>query len=169
MSGSGWLIWMTRPFGSWTLSERPYPSSMMSATSKPAFRLRQARTRHGVHGCYRRLSRHGDLVAGSLRKSSSVIPSSTIRHSKGGVGGREFPHPETGRSERSGWCTGHTCQGRVMVRLSARTLDVVGTVVRLGLAAVWLVSGSIKAAHPAQTYLAVQAYRALPAGTVSPV
>ncbi|HET9257762.1 MAG TPA: MauE/DoxX family redox-associated membrane protein [Pseudonocardiaceae bacterium] len=56
-----------------------------------------------------------------------------------------------------------------MAGMSARTLDVVGTVVRLGLAAVWLVSGSIKAADPAQTYLAVQAYRALPAGLVSPV
>jgi uncharacterized membrane protein YphA (DoxX/SURF4 family) len=56
-----------------------------------------------------------------------------------------------------------------MVGLSARTLDVVGTIVRLGLAAVWLVSGGIKAADPAQTYLAVQAYQVLPAGVVSSV
>jgi uncharacterized membrane protein YphA (DoxX/SURF4 family) len=56
-----------------------------------------------------------------------------------------------------------------MVGLSARTLDVAGTIVRLGLAAVWLVSGGIKAADPAQTYLAVQAYQVLPAGLVSSV
>src|SRR5918911_783085 len=56
-----------------------------------------------------------------------------------------------------------------MTGLSARTLDMVGTLIRLGLAAVWLVSGGIKAADPAQTYLAVQAYRVLPAGVVAPV
>jgi uncharacterized membrane protein YphA (DoxX/SURF4 family) len=57
-----------------------------------------------------------------------------------------------------------------MVRgLSAHRLDVVGTLVRLGLAAVWLVSGGIKAADPTQTYLAVRAYQVLPAGVVSPV
>jgi uncharacterized membrane protein YphA (DoxX/SURF4 family) len=48
-------------------------------------------------------------------------------------------------------------------------LDGVGTVVRLGLAAVWLVSGAIKAADPNQTYAAVKAYQVLPAGAVSPV
>ena len=41
-------------------------------------------------------------------------------------------------------------------------LDVVGTVARLGLAAVWLISGGIKAADPAQTWVAVHAYRVLP-------
>src|SRR5262249_37922375 len=69
----------------------------------------------------------------------------------------------------AGQCPGRTCQGRLMAGLSARALDAVGTVVRLGLATVWLVSGGIKAADPAQTYLAVQAYRVLPAGMVSPV
>lgn len=53
--------------------------------------------------------------------------------------------------------------------LSTRALDGVGTLVRFGLAVVWLVSGSIKAAHPSQTYLAVQAYEVLPAGMVSSV
>lgn len=45
-------------------------------------------------------------------------------------------------------------------------LDAVGTMVRLALAAVWLVSGSIKLADPGQTYVAVQAYEVLPAGSV---
>ena len=53
--------------------------------------------------------------------------------------------------------------GRMMPRLSARALDVVGTVVRVGLAGVWLVSGGIKAADLPQTYLAVRAYQVLPA------
>lgn len=48
-------------------------------------------------------------------------------------------------------------------------LDVVGTVVRLGLAAVWLTSGSIKLSDPGQTYLAVKAYQLLPDGVVHPV
>ncbi|MGH3784355.1 MAG: MauE/DoxX family redox-associated membrane protein [Pseudonocardiaceae bacterium] len=56
-----------------------------------------------------------------------------------------------------------------MLGLSARGLDVAGTFVRLGLAAVWLVSGGIKAADLPQTYLAVQAYEVLPAGVVSSV
>ena len=56
-----------------------------------------------------------------------------------------------------------------MPGLSARGLDVVGTLVRLGLAAVWLVSGGIKAADLPQTYLAVQAYQVLPAGVVPSV
>ncbi|MGH3546698.1 MAG: MauE/DoxX family redox-associated membrane protein [Pseudonocardiaceae bacterium] len=54
-------------------------------------------------------------------------------------------------------------------RLSAPALDVVGTLVRLGLAALWLASGGIKAADLPQTYLAVQAYQVLPAGVVSSV
>lgn len=53
--------------------------------------------------------------------------------------------------------------------MSARALDVVGTFARLGLAAVWLVSGGIKAADLPQTYLAVQAYEVLPAAVVSSV
>lgn len=48
-------------------------------------------------------------------------------------------------------------------------LDSVGTVARLGLAAVWLVSGAIKVSHPGETYVAVQAYDVLPQGMVSPV
>jgi uncharacterized membrane protein YphA (DoxX/SURF4 family) len=46
---------------------------------------------------------------------------------------------------------------------------VVGTVFRLGLAAVWLTSGTIKVAHLDDTYAAVRAYQVLPAGLVSPV
>ncbi len=47
---------------------------------------------------------------------------------------------------------------------SSRTLDVVGTVARLGLAAVWLTSGILKAVDPDQTYVAVKAYDVLPKG-----
>ena len=56
-----------------------------------------------------------------------------------------------------------------MFRPSQAVLDVVGTVVRLGLAAVWLVSGSIKLSDPGQTYLAVKAYDVLPDGALHPV
>ncbi len=56
-----------------------------------------------------------------------------------------------------------------MVRPSARVLDGIGTFARLGLAAVWLVSGSIKVSDLNQTYVAVQAYDVLPAGAVSVV
>jgi len=52
---------------------------------------------------------------------------------------------------------------------SARVLDPLGTLVRLGLAAVWLVSGAVKASDPNQTYLAVRAYQVLPDGLVHPV
>jgi uncharacterized membrane protein YphA (DoxX/SURF4 family) len=44
----------------------------------------------------------------------------------------------------------------------ARLLDAVGTLARLGLAAVWLVSGLLKAMDPDQTYVAVRAYDVLP-------
>jgi uncharacterized membrane protein YphA (DoxX/SURF4 family) len=54
-------------------------------------------------------------------------------------------------------------------RRSQPVLDAVGTVVRLGLAAVWLVSGSIKISDPGQTYLAVKAYQVLPDAVVHPV
>jgi uncharacterized membrane protein YphA (DoxX/SURF4 family) len=50
-----------------------------------------------------------------------------------------------------------------------RILDVIGTLARLGLAAVWLVSGGIKVADPDQTYIAVKAYDVLPTAVVSPV
>ncbi len=43
-----------------------------------------------------------------------------------------------------------------------RTLDGVGTLARLGLAAVWLISGVPKALDPDQTYIAVRAYDVLP-------
>ncbi len=43
-----------------------------------------------------------------------------------------------------------------------RALDVVGTLARFGLAAVWLLSGLPKALDPDQTYVAVRAYDVLP-------
>jgi uncharacterized membrane protein YphA (DoxX/SURF4 family) len=53
--------------------------------------------------------------------------------------------------------------------VSPRLLDAIGTLVRLGLAVVWLVAGGIKAADMNQNYLAVKAYKVLPDGWVSPV
>jgi uncharacterized membrane protein YphA (DoxX/SURF4 family) len=44
----------------------------------------------------------------------------------------------------------------------ARLLDVVGVLARFGLAAVFLVSGLLKAVDPDQTYIAVRAYDVLP-------
>jgi uncharacterized membrane protein YphA (DoxX/SURF4 family) len=49
---------------------------------------------------------------------------------------------------------------------SVRTLDVIGTLARLGLAAVWLASGTLKAIDPDQTYVAVKAYDVLPKGGI---
>lgn len=46
---------------------------------------------------------------------------------------------------------------------------MIGLLVRVGLAAVWLVSGAIKVSDLNQTYIAVQAYDLLPAGAVSVV
>jgi uncharacterized membrane protein YphA (DoxX/SURF4 family) len=48
-------------------------------------------------------------------------------------------------------------------------MDPLGTLVRLGLAAVWVVSGGIKASDLNETYLAVKAYQVLPDGLVHPV
>lgn len=48
-------------------------------------------------------------------------------------------------------------------------LDAAGLLVRLGLAAVWLISGGYKLADPGQTYVAVQAYDVLPEGLVGVV
>ncbi|WP_242622904.1 MauE/DoxX family redox-associated membrane protein [Pseudonocardia sediminis] len=48
----------------------------------------------------------------------------------------------------------------------ARILDVVGTLVRLGLAGIWIVSGAVKIADPIQTAVAVDAYDVLPVGVV---
>ncbi|WP_345380805.1 MauE/DoxX family redox-associated membrane protein [Pseudonocardia yuanmonensis] len=50
-----------------------------------------------------------------------------------------------------------------------RVLDGIGTLARLGLAAVWLASGLIKALDPAQTYVAVRAYDVLPREAVAVV
>jgi uncharacterized membrane protein YphA (DoxX/SURF4 family) len=56
-----------------------------------------------------------------------------------------------------------------VARIPSSVLDVIGTVFRLGLAAVWLVSGAVKVADPNQTYAAVKAYQVLPAAAVGPV
>jgi uncharacterized membrane protein YphA (DoxX/SURF4 family) len=48
-------------------------------------------------------------------------------------------------------------------------LDAVGTLARVGLAAVWLISGTLKIADPGQTYIAVKAYDVLPSGLVGAV
>jgi Methylamine utilisation protein MauE len=51
----------------------------------------------------------------------------------------------------------------------ARLLDVIGALARLGLAAVWIVSGAVKLLDPGQTYLAVKAYGVLPTAMIGPV
>lgn len=56
-----------------------------------------------------------------------------------------------------------------MLRLSRPVVDRLGTVVRLGLAAVFLFSGAIKVIDPAQTRVAVSAYELLPSGLIGPV
>jgi uncharacterized membrane protein YphA (DoxX/SURF4 family) len=53
--------------------------------------------------------------------------------------------------------------------LSGPVIAVLGVVVRLGLAAVFLVSGALKVVDPAQTRVAVLAYDVLPPGLVGPV
>lgn len=50
-----------------------------------------------------------------------------------------------------------------------RVLDVVGTLARLGLGAVWLISGGLKVLDPDQTYVAVRAYDVLPPAGVEVV
>ncbi len=50
-----------------------------------------------------------------------------------------------------------------------RVLGVVGTLARLGLAGVWLVSGVLKVIDPDQTYVAVRAYQVLPPAGVESV
>lgn len=47
----------------------------------------------------------------------------------------------------------------------AAALDGFGLLLRLGLAAVWVVSGAVKVADPGQFYSAVQAYQIFGAGT----
>ncbi|MGH3515589.1 MAG: MauE/DoxX family redox-associated membrane protein, partial [Pseudonocardiaceae bacterium] len=56
-----------------------------------------------------------------------------------------------------------------MARPSRSAVDGLGTVVRLGLAAVFLVSGALKVVDPAQTRIAVRAYELLPPDLVGPV
>ena len=56
-----------------------------------------------------------------------------------------------------------------MLQLSRALVDGVGTVVRLGLAAVFLVSGAVKVIDPAQTRVAVTAYELLPQDLIGPV
>jgi uncharacterized membrane protein YphA (DoxX/SURF4 family) len=50
---------------------------------------------------------------------------------------------------------------------SERVRDVIGTLARLGLAAVFLVSGVLKALDPDTTYVAVRAYDVLPRAGVA--
>jgi uncharacterized membrane protein YphA (DoxX/SURF4 family) len=54
-----------------------------------------------------------------------------------------------------------------VARPSTRSLDTVGTLARLGLAAVWLVSGAIKLSDPRSTVASVKAYQLIPDGMVS--
>ncbi len=54
-------------------------------------------------------------------------------------------------------------------RLSRPVIDGLGTVARLGLAVVFLVSGVLKVVDPAHTRVAVLAYEVLPPGLVGPV
>jgi uncharacterized membrane protein YphA (DoxX/SURF4 family) len=56
-----------------------------------------------------------------------------------------------------------------MPRLSRPVLDGLGIVARLGLAAIFLVAGTLKVVDPAQTRIAVGAYEMLPPGLVGPV
>ena len=56
-----------------------------------------------------------------------------------------------------------------MRRPSPRVLDGASILARLGLAAVWLVSGALKVVDPAQTWVAVRAYEVLPLGLVGPI
>jgi uncharacterized membrane protein YphA (DoxX/SURF4 family) len=60
--------------------------------------------------------------------------------------------------------------GRYSERVNrAHVLDLVGTFARLGLAAVWLVSGTLKVVDPDQTVVAVRAYDVLSRGAVDAV
>jgi uncharacterized membrane protein YphA (DoxX/SURF4 family) len=54
-----------------------------------------------------------------------------------------------------------------VVRPSIRTLDMVGTLTRLALAAVWIASGAIKLFDPWGTVAAVRAYQLVPDDLVS--
>ena len=56
-----------------------------------------------------------------------------------------------------------------MLRLSPPVINGLGVVARLGLAAVFLVSGALKVVDPTQTRVAVLAYEVMPPGLVGPV
>ena len=51
-----------------------------------------------------------------------------------------------------------------MARSSSKVLDLIGTLARLGLAAVWLISGAIKVSDPDGTMASVRAYQLFPDG-----
>lgn len=53
--------------------------------------------------------------------------------------------------------------------MTPRRLDVIGTLARVGLAAVFLISGYIKASDLDQTYVAVNAYQVMPKPAVEVV
>ncbi|WP_281356549.1 MauE/DoxX family redox-associated membrane protein [Amycolatopsis anabasis] len=53
-----------------------------------------------------------------------------------------------------------------MRRPSPKALDIIGTLVRLGLAAMWLIYGAVKFSDPGQTYVAVRAFDILPGSLV---
>lgn len=59
--------------------------------------------------------------------------------------------------------------GTVSAGRGRRSLLAVGLLARVGLAAVWLASGALKAADPLQTVVAVRAYQLLPEAAVVPV
>ncbi len=93
-----------------------------------------------------------------------------------GAGGREHGtagRPGRRRSSRSrlGRSSDGALRGaRYSERVSrAHVLDLVGTLARLGLAAVWLVSGTLKAIDLDQTVVAVRAYDVLPRAAVDVV
>ncbi|EHR59818.1 putative membrane protein [Saccharomonospora cyanea NA-134] len=62
--------------------------------------------------------------------------------------------------------TGALASLEVVLLSRGRLLQGIGLLARIGLAAVWLISGTFKVADPGQTYLAVQAYDVLPEGLV---
>lgn len=66
---------------------------------------------------------------------------------------------------RAGGAATETGDPGVRVR---RLLGIISTIARLGLAAVWLISGYVKAADPVQTEVAIRAYRLLPASLEVP-
>ena len=69
-------------------------------------------------------------------------------------------------------CLGHGCRTYATwtsVGLPLVWIRILSLLARLGLAAVWLISGWIKASDPAQTIVAVRAYDLLPEDLVRPV